>query len=179
MKNTIILAALLAVGTAVTSQAVVIHWAASAPSVSGATTAALVYVSTTGGAAPTWNGSGFVGGTLITTTEGSTGGIVDALPDHTVGEQATTDAFASGKVYVVLFNNVGSYAVSSTWLGSDDQIGGTGGAIGAITDDIFNPPTGLFNPIGFSGWTPVPEPSTLALLAIGAAAVACRRRKLS
>jgi hypothetical protein len=169
MKKTIILAALLAAGTAVTSQAVVIHWAVT-ESLDDATTAALVYVST-GGVAPTWNGTDFgVTGTQI-------GDTAVTLPGGTVGLQATTDAFASGGVYVVLFK-AGNYAVSTTWLSYDDKIGGSGVAMDAITYNIQYPALGKFDP-GFSGWTPVPEPSTLALLAIGAAAVACRRRKLS
>lgn len=161
---------MLAIGCAFTSQAVVIHWAVTT-AVGGATTAALVYVGT-GGTPPTWTGTSFTGGTQIGTS-------AEALPDNTVGAQASLDSAAlqAGGYYVVLFNSGATqYKLSTTWLSYDDKVNGSGSPIDAMTIDPQFPAQNVFDP-AFGDWIPVPEPSTLALLAIGAAAMACRRRK--
>jgi len=165
MKKAILIAVLLAVGYAFTSQAVVIHWAVTTP-VSGATSAALVYVGT-GGIPPTWDGASFSGGTQLGTAE--------VLPDSTVGAQATTHGTqTAGGYYVVLFNAAGQYALSTSWLSFDDKINGVGGSADAITFDSQYPAQGTFDPV-FGSF--VPEPSTAMLLCMGAAVAALRRRK--
>jgi hypothetical protein len=169
MKKSMLLAVLLAMGYVCTSQAVVIHWAVTTP-VPGALNAALVYVNS-GAEPPTWDGTGYnSGSTRIATAE--------ALPDYTVGAQATTFTAGSGGYYLVLFNAAGQYAVSTSWLSWDDKLNGSGSPIGAITSDIMFPAETAFGPsVSFGGWVTVPEPSTAMLLMAGAAMAALRRRK--
>ncbi len=161
MQKTIVLAFLLVIGCAFTSQAVVIHWAVTTP-VDGALTAELFYV-----APPPPFGTGAY--TSI--------GLAEALPTFTVGAQATTfeGAVVGGRYVIMLFKD-GYYAVSTSHLTYDDKLNGLTHA-DAITTDSRYPAQGLFNPNEFSGWIAVPEPSAAMLLCIGAAAAVLRRRK--
>jgi hypothetical protein len=158
------MAVLFAVGCALTSQAVVIHWAVDVPA-DGTQSAQLVYVSS---GTPAYADDVISNGTEL-------GGLVSglAVTPAGIGEQSTTDAArGQGAYYVVLFrDNAGQneYAYSLTALAFDDT--------SAITYDAMAPATSLFNPGSFSNWTPVPEPSSAALLCLGAAALSLRRRK--
>lgn len=164
MRNAICMAVLLAVGCAMTSQAVVIHWAVDVPS-AGTASAQLVYVSS---GVPVYTDDVISNGTLV---GDEVSGL--AVTPAGIGEQSATDAArGQGGYYVVLFrNNAGQteYAYSTTALEYNDTA--------SITSDAMAPATSLFNPGSFSNWTPVPEPSSMALLCLGAAAVALRRRK--
>lgn len=155
-------------GCAISSQAVVIHWAADTLNDGYTyTSAKLVYVSD--GAIPdtaakvaaasvigTASGNSLIDGT------GETAGVLERMSTDNTTRSGTD------KYYVVLFNNTTALAVSTVGLNWNDD--------NAITASILDPASGVYNP---SGWTPVPEPSTFALLAVGAAALAWKRRKRS
>jgi len=47
----------------------------------------------------------------------------------------------------------------------------------SISTSEFDIITDYFTPNSFTGWAPVPEPSTAMLLVVGAAVAALRRRK--
>jgi len=158
------MAVIFAVGSALTSQAVVIHWAVDAPA-EGTTAARLVYVSS---GVPEYADDVIANGTEL-------GSLVSglAVTPAGIGQQNTTDSTRSqGGYFVVLFrDNAGQteFAYSITALAYNDS--------SAITYDAMAPATGLFNPGSFSNWMPVPEPGSLALFGLGAAALALRRRK--
>ncbi len=161
MKKAIVVSFLLALGCAVTSQAVVIHWAVDAP-LSGTSSAVLVYVSS--------GTPAYAGGAIATGVELGTAVSGLAITPLGIGEQATTDGTVRGEggYYVVLFNDAHQYSYSSALAYNSSS---------AITADAMTPSTGVFSPTEFSQWAAVPEPSTAALLCIGAAAAALRRRK--
>lgn len=169
MKKTLLIAVLLTIGTAMTSQAVVIHWAATTPSdVYAYDSVKLVYVSD--GNAPSY--TQIMGGLPVVGTASGHQlvGYSTATPDGVRERTATGYGSASGAgaYYVVLFNGLQAVAVSQSSL-AWDSMGG------AITSDSMNPGTGVFNP---GSWTPVPEPGTLALVGLGAAALVIRRRRM-
>jgi hypothetical protein len=105
--------------------------------------------------------------------------LVTGLPilANGVRQQATADygtPAAGGKYYVVLFQNADRTGTMYRSTATADWDTST-----AITTDILNPKSGLFIAGGSdgSGWQAVPEPNTFALLALGAAALAARRRR--
>jgi len=162
MKKVIGLAFLLVVGSVLTSQAVVIHWATDGLN-GGASSAVLVYVSS--------GNPSYAGGTIATGTEvGSRVSGLAITPDG-VGEQGTVDSTArsGGNYYVVLFKTVDSIDYFSYSTSVADT--------SAITSDLLAPATGVFTPSNFSEWTAVPEPCAAALLGLGAAVIALRRRQ--
>lgn len=166
MKKTALIALLLTLGSVLSSQAVVIGWAAeSLPS--GTANAQLVYV--LDGSSPVFDGNGnWVSG--IEAVGGyATGNAIDGTSLY---PQETTDAAArsAGTYYVVLFNAaLDEYAVSTTSITWNDGP--------SVSFSDFDPITGYFTPNAFTDWAPVPEPSAAMLLAIGAAVAALRRRK--
>lgn len=155
-----------AIGFAFTSQAVVIHWATdSLPS--GATSAQLVYVSSGG---PAYANNAISSGVEL---GDPVSGL--ALTPAGVGEQSTTDSErTTGAYYVVLFKTVDDvtyYSYGTTSLAYNDT--------SAITADEMAPATGVFSPGSFSAWEAVPEPGAAALLCLGGAALALRRKQRS
>jgi len=165
MKKAILVSCLLAFGCVWRAQAVVISWATDGVP-SGTTSAQLVYVSSGN---PVYTAGSLSNGEAV-------GGLVSglAVTPAGVGEQSTTDGSTriEGAYYVVLFDASGNYAYSLSGLAYNDT--------DAITYDEMAPATGTFlvdGDTGFSGWTPVPEPSTAMLLTFGAAVAALRRRK--
>lgn len=163
MRKTLLVSFILAIACVLTSQAVVISWASDALPV-GTTSARLVYVLS--GAPPV-----YAFGALYNTDDkelgdAATGGAIDVpflLP------QETTDITrGAGAYYVVLFNNAGQYAVSTTSLLYNDTE--------VIRSDELAP-GGVFSPGAFGAFANVPEPSTAMLLCLGAAAAVLRRRK--
>lgn len=170
MKKSILVAILLGVGWVSTSQAVVIHWAA----VTGAgswdtyTTASLVYVDT----ANVGNWAYIASQSPIDSATTSSGAAVNGA-NGGVYQRDTGNVTlpGSGAYYVVLFNNSGAMAVSKNYL----DIASPDGAIGYTPQ---NPGSGVYTGGGSQGWTPVPEPGTLALVGLGAAALVIRRRRM-
>jgi hypothetical protein len=164
MKKSILIAILLAFGWVSGSQAVVIHWAATTSY--AFSFAQLVYVDNdhVGNATYIANSGSLIGSQL------SGGNIVSGAG---VYENSQTDntSRTGGAYYVVLFNNlnVASYVSLNSLSPSS-----TGGEIGTSS---MNPGGGYFNG-GATGWTPVPEPGTLALVGLGAAALVIRRRRM-
>lgn len=167
MKKAFFVACLLVLGSVMTSQAVVIHWSTDgygSLSWSEVGSAFVVYVAE---GAPAYANDVLSNGSVV-------GGVVTglAITPGGVGEQSSTDSTgrSSGAYYVVLLNEAGtSYAYSTTSLAWDNTT--------AITWDEMAPATGVFSPSEFSGWTPVPEPSTALLLFAGAVVAALRRGK--
>lgn len=170
MKKSLLIAVLLTLCSVTASQAVVIHWAATTTD-AGYTydLVRLVYVSD--GSRPTTYAQ-------VATTDligsASGGGLVTG---DTTGVRARTATdnetrSGSGAYYVVLFNTIGdverAVAASLTYLAWNS-------GNGEITQSGTNPGTGVFNP---TGWAPVPEPGTLALVGLGAAALVIRRRRM-
>ena len=165
MRKAYLVACLLVLGCALTSQAVVIHWSTDGVP-AGTTSATLVYVSS--GLPPTYSGGTLSNGSTVGDTVSGL-----AITPLGIGEQSATDAAqSSGAYYVVLFNSAGEFSFSGTSiLWSDTTF---------ITRDEMAPASGVFNAAGgsgFSTWAPVPEPSVAMLLVAGAAMAALRRRK--
>lgn len=156
------LGVVLAVLGVLTSQAVVISWAGeNLPA--EATSARLVYITT--GEAPSFATGGVLqNGSDLATASGY------AIDGGQLFAQMTTDGAtrSSGAYYIVLFNSdVSQYAVGNLII--DYNASGLG------TSEL--DPGNVFTATGFTGWTPVPEPTSAALLCLGAAALALRRRK--
>jgi hypothetical protein len=151
-------------GWALTSQAVVIHWATSGLA-SGATSAALVFIAD---GTPSYALGTLANGEQIDETVSGR-----AITPTGVGEQESTDAATrtTGAYYVVLFktaDGVTYYSSSSESLVYNDT--------SAITGDATVPADGVFTARSFSEWAAVPEPCGAALLAMGAAVLALRSR---
>jgi len=171
MKKTCWIALVLALGVAWTSQAVVIHWATDGYGILSSEdvgSAVLVYISN--GAAPVYTAGTLSNGeTLGTPVTGS-----PPITSSGVWEQSTTDGTprSSGAYYVVLFNDAGTqFAYSTDALAYNDT------TWQAFSPDEMTPALGAFTPNAFSAWAPVPEPGSALLLAMGAAAIALRRRR--
>lgn len=163
MNKTVLTACLVFLTGVLASQAVVIGWAAeSVPT--GTEYASLVYVAD--GNAPSINNNVWSPGVE------SLAWNVNAFEGTTLFPQETTDATTrnAGAYYVVLFNYTdGQYAVSRSSLAWNDTA--------SISTSEFDIITDYFTPNSFTGWAPVPEPSTAMLLVVGAAVAALRRRK--
>jgi len=176
MKKALMVAVLIGMGWVSASHAVVISWAAlvdvegDGQVLTGLTSARLYYVAT-----GSWEAdSGFDGAVAV-------GDMITGRPVSTdvsygrVREQATTDSTdrsqSGGAYFVVVFDAVGTAYRSNTAIAWNDAR--------YVTSDPMNPASGLFiggSTIG-TEWGVVPEPSTFALLALGAAALAARRRR--
>jgi hypothetical protein len=186
MKNKLLLALLIGMGWVSASQAVIITWAAETTGdvVGEFTTAQLVHV-----ADGTWSWTEYTTAPIAngyTTVDTASGWGVNANVGNanTLGvvyDNLATDTERSGGAYfVVLFDNGGDAIYRSV---QSLAWGDTGWK--AFAEDGMNPASGLFLPTGgvnltgegTSGWNPVPEPNTFALLALGAAALAARRRR--
>jgi hypothetical protein len=165
MKKTLCFAFIFVLLAAVSAKAVVIHWAVTSMP-AGTISAQLVYV--TDGSTPVYVTPGFTNGTSIDTVSGL------AVTPLGIGEQNTVDSTrVSGAYYIVLFNGSNQYAWNTTpvSLAYNDS--------SAISPDEFTPATGTFDPTAFSAWTPVPEPGSAAMLALGVGLLALRRKRRS
>ena len=166
MKKSVVIALLLTLGSVLTSQAVVIGWAAeNLPNGTGY--ARLVYVAS--GAQPVLDGNGLWGSGTEELGSLASGGAIDG---SSLYPQSTTDATVReiGAYYVVLFDSAyENYAVSTTSITWNDGP--------SISQGEYDPITADFTPNGFTSWGVVPEPSVAMLLAVGVAAAALRRRK--
>lgn len=164
MKKILLLSVLLGMAWVPASQAVVISWYAETTDLTYSS-AQLVYVE-----------SGSTWGTYVKVGDLATGSY--AIPGGGVTEQSALDDVArtQGAYYVVLFSDAGGLTEayrSTAYIAFDDT------ALNAISRGIWSPATGFFAPSGGlnSGWQPIPEPSTFALLAVGAAVLAWKRHK--
>jgi hypothetical protein len=176
MRNKLLMAVLIGMGWVSASHAVIITWAAETTGVvvGSFTSAQLVHV-----ADGVWSWTDYNNATVnytpVDTASGFgvySGGVYDNL--------ATDTQRSAGAYFVVLFDGGGNAVYRSVqslaWNDTDYQ---------AFAEDGMNPASGLFLPTGgvnesgtgTSGWHPVPEPNTFALLALGAAALAARRRR--
>ena len=166
MKKAGLVALLLTLGCVMTSQAVVIGWAAENLNANTAY-ARLIYVAS--GTQPSLDGSGNWPGDVSMVSDYATGYAIDGT---SLNPQETTDLGSrsgSGAYFVVLFNTgFTDYAVSTTSLAWNDPMISTG--------DL-DPLSGYFTPSTFTAWSTIPEPSTAMLLVVGAAAAVLRRRK--
>lgn len=166
MKKSILFSVLLSLAWTFTAQAVVIHWAASSTT-TAFDSAALVYVTT--------GNQGNYGVIATHPTVGSiaTDGAIVSGPGGGVYERVAVDSEtrASGYYYVVLFNGGQAVSVSTAGLSTSDT-----SAIRPGFDPLDIAP-GTFAPSEWSsGWTPIPEPTSMALFCFGAATMALRRR---
>ena len=166
MKKAVFIALLLALGAAFSSQAVVIGWAVESLPAEAAM-ARLIYVAD--GSQPSLDGSGNWSAGVELVSGYVSGSAIDG---STLYPQETTDAQtrSSGAYYVVLFNAAFTeYAVSSTAAAYNDAA--------AVSTGDFDPITGYFTPTTFTGFEPIPEPSTAMLLIAGVAVAVLRRSK--
>lgn len=155
-------------GLAISAQAVVVHWAADTESNNPIYTysvAKLVYVSD--GARPETEAA-VASATVVDTASGNA--LFEGV-GYTAGvwERSASDSTrSSGKYYVVLFDGGSAVGVSQNGLDYNDT--------DAITFNPLNPALDAYVP---DQWVPVPEPSTYALIAIGAVAMLWGRRRKS
>lgn len=165
---------LCALGFALSSQAVYIYWDMDELNevTEQATSAQLVYyASDQGGLAFDSTGAITGGSTPINVPNSGTFSPTMAYEEgYLVDVGAEPDS--SGTWYVVLFNNNGDYISSSVSASS----------VAYWNGDISNPVNmttgmGTLN-LSVQAWAPTPEPCSVALLLLGAAAVAARRKKL-
>jgi hypothetical protein len=171
MNKTIVIAALIGLGWVSASQAVVISWSAetTGTSVPSYLSAQLVYVS--GGV---WGSYEKVGDLAVGSYAILSGG-------SGVREQDSVDTDRSqGSYYVVLFSDAGG---TQEAYRSYQALAWNDTSWDAFTYEGMGPAEGLFTPAGAvgagptTGWQTIPEPNTFALLALGAAALAARRRR--
>jgi hypothetical protein len=179
MKNKLLLAVLIGMGWVSASHAVIITWAAETTGVvvGSFTSAQLVHV-----ADGVWSWTDYNNATAnYTTVDTASVWGVDATAGVVYDNLARdTTPITDSAYFVVLFDSGGNAIYRSVqslaWNDTDYQ---------AFAEDGMNPASGLFLPTGgvnesgtgTSGWNPVPEPNTFALLALGAAALAARRRR--
>jgi hypothetical protein len=169
MKNKLLIAVLIGMGWVSASHAVIITWAAETTGevVGSFTTAQLVYV-----AGGTWN-------SVYTSVDTASGIGVDAGAGIVYDNLANDTTRAVGAYFVVLFNGNDAVYRSMQSLAWNDT------SYNAFAEDGMDPASGLFLATGgvyppgdgSSGWAAVPEPNTFSLLALGAAALAARRRR--
>jgi hypothetical protein len=175
MKKALMVAILIGMGWVSASHAVIISWSAlvdvETPDqvLTGLTSAQLYYVESGIWAENSGFGSADAVGTLVTGRPVSTSGGYGS-----VREQFTTDSevrSGSGRYYVVVFDAAGDAWRSNTGIAWNDTR--------YVTSDPMNSASLLFIGGTTSGtqWGLVPEPNTFALLALGAAALAARRRR--
>jgi hypothetical protein len=175
MKKALMVAFLIGMGWVSASHAVVMSWSAlvdvegTGQVLTGLTSARLYYV-----ASGSWTaGSGFGG--AVTVGDSVTGRPVSTSDGYgRVREQFTTDSelrSGSGRYYVVVFDGAGDAWRSNASIAWNDS--------SYVTSDAMNPANLLLIGGTTSGtqWGLVPEPNTFALLALGAAALAARRRR--
>jgi hypothetical protein len=180
MKNKLLLAVLIGMGWVSTSQAVIITWAAETTGVvvGSFVTAQLVHVQD-----GTWSWSEYTtdpSGSGYTSVDTASGWGVDTTAGVVYDNLANDSARGAGAYFVVLFDGVGDAVYRSV-----QSLAWNDTTWNAFAEDGMNPARGLFLPTGGrnesgsgnSGWNPVPEPNTFALLALGAAALAARRRR--
>jgi hypothetical protein len=172
MKNKLMIAVLIGMGWVSASHAVIITWAAETTGtvVGSFTTAQLVYV-----ADATWNSTDYLANTENYTSVDTASGIgVDATAGVVYDNLATDTKRNAGAYFVVLFNS-GNNAVYRSVL----SLAWDNTSYNAFAEDGMGPASGLFLASGdqTTGWVAVPEPNTFALLALGAAALAARRRR--
>lgn len=182
MKKAFSIPILMTLLLAVNSSAVTISWAvttlpetASIPGEDNYTITSAVLVYTTLGY-PVYEGSGL---NPVIADDGGTeiGSKVTQIYPWGIGEQLSEDTTtrSEGAYYVVLFASDGDsmyYATSTAALNWNDSSG-------AISEDPMAPPTATYDPAGFQGWQPIPEPGTASLLFAGLATVLLRRRRRS
>jgi hypothetical protein len=177
MKNKLLIAFLIGMGWVSASHAVIITWAAETTGdvVGSFTTAQLVYV-----ADSTWNSTDYLANTAnYTSVDTASGSGVDAGAGIVYDNLANDTTRAVGAYFVVLFNGNDAVYRSMQSLAWNDT------SYNAFAEDGMDPASGLFLATGgvyppgdgSSGWAAVPEPNTFSLLALGAAALAARRRR--
>ena len=164
MKNKLMIAVLIGMGWVSVSHAVIITWAAETTGavVPSFTTAQLVYV--TDG---TWNSTTYLANSAnYTSVDTASGSGVDAGAGIVYDNLANDTTRAVGAYFVVLFN--GNDAVYR----SVQSLAWNNTSYNAFAEDGMNPARGLFLATGgvpgdeTSGWAAVPEPNTVALLAL-------------
>ena len=181
MKKLYIIPVLLTLFVAISGHAATISWAVttlpnpvSEPSpglgVGFSITKAVLVYTTLG--LPIYEDSALTSGTQI-------GSEVTEIYPWGIGEQLSEDVTprTTGNYFVVLFASNGSttyYATSTTGLVWNNTA--------KISSDPMAPASESYDPSaaeagGFGAWTPVPEPSSAALLFAGLATVLLRRRR--
>lgn len=174
----------VAIGTAVAAQAASISWSTSAPQIygpDGVTLAApgwavqLLYVGIDGAGTPLLPGDDAVAATKsigegIAKAINQPGNFAGANFDYTYGVTTVGGQTVDmGDAFIIRVFNNASAAAATEYLD-------VGGFTITATDDTGTDTFQISSPVGTTGWTPVPEPTSFALLGLGAAALALRRR---
>ena len=164
------------VGLAACLQAVALNWTAPADADWGTkvTGGALIYTETVDSSANAdallalaKSGTAYEGYTNVTDASGSSEWSFDASDGDVDRWTAVTSKSETGTYFLVLFDDAGNYAIGQ--MNASDLKD-------SWTSDV-GPGTGTYTPYApeFTG-TLVPEPTALALLALGVAGLALRRR---